>query len=48
MEPGPGLTKIGFDQNCRNKFNIHSSTHPGAVHIQTDAQVVYGIQLGHS
>jgi hypothetical protein len=34
-----GPTKIGFDQNCRNNFNIQSPTHPGVVHINTDAQV---------
>jgi hypothetical protein len=44
----PGTTKIGFDQNCQNKFNIQSPTHPGAVHIKTDAQVACDDQLGHS
>jgi hypothetical protein len=32
-----GLTKIGLDQNCQNNFNIESPTHPGVVHIKTDA-----------
>jgi hypothetical protein len=29
-------------------FNIQSPTHPGAVHIKTDVQVTYDIQLGRS
>jgi hypothetical protein len=48
MAPVRGLTKIGFNQNCQNNFNIQSPTHPGAVHIKTDAQVAYHIQLGSS
>jgi hypothetical protein len=44
----PGPTKIGLEQNCRNNFNIKSLTPPGAVHIKTDAQVAYDIQLGRS
>jgi hypothetical protein len=43
-----GPTIIGYDQNCRNNFNIHSPTPPGVVHIKTDAQVTYDIQLGSS
>jgi hypothetical protein len=35
----PGPTKIGFDHNCRNNFNIQSPTHPGAVHIKIEAHV---------
>jgi hypothetical protein len=42
----PGPTKIGFDENCQNKFNIQSPTHPGAIHIKIDARVAYDIQLG--
>jgi hypothetical protein len=42
----PVPTKIGFDQNCQNKFNIQSPTHPRVVHIKIDAQVAYDIQLG--
>jgi hypothetical protein len=38
-----GLTKSGFDQNCRNNFNIQSPTCPGAIHIKTNAQVAYNI-----
>jgi hypothetical protein len=41
----PGLTKIGFNRNCRNIFNIQSPTHLGAVHINNDGQVTYDIQL---
>jgi hypothetical protein len=48
MAPVPGPTKIGLDQNCQNNFDIHSPTRIGAVHIKTDAQVVYDIQLGLS
>jgi hypothetical protein len=48
MAPVPGPTKIGFGQNCRNNFNIWSPTHSGAIHIKTNAQVTYDIQLGHS
>jgi hypothetical protein len=40
--------KIELYQNCPNNFNIQSPTHPRAVHIKIDAQVVYGIQLGCS
>jgi hypothetical protein len=39
---------IELDQNCQNNLNIQSPTHPGAVHIKTDAQVSYNIQLGRS
>jgi hypothetical protein len=42
----PGPTKIEFDPNCRNNFNIQSPARPGAVHIKTNAQVAYDIQLG--
>jgi hypothetical protein len=42
------LTKIGFNQNCQNKVNIQSPTNPGALHIKTDGQVAYDIQLGRS
>jgi hypothetical protein len=44
----PRPTKIGFDQNCRNNFNIQSATRPRVVHIKTDAQVAYDMQLGRS
>jgi hypothetical protein len=44
----PSPTKIRLDQNFRNNFNIQSPTRPGAVHIKTDAQVAYDIQLGRS
>jgi hypothetical protein len=44
----PGPTKIRLDKNCRNNFNIQSLTCPRAVHIKTDAQVTYNIQLGLS
>jgi hypothetical protein len=44
----PGPTKIGLDQNYQNNFDIQSPTHPGAIHIKTDAQAAYDIQLGHS
>jgi hypothetical protein len=44
----PGPTNIGYDQNCGNNFNIQSPTCPGAIHIKTDAEVTYDIQLGHS
>jgi hypothetical protein len=40
-------TKIEFDKNCLNNFNIQSLTHPEAVHIKTDTQVAYHIHLGH-
>jgi hypothetical protein len=43
----PGLTKIGFEQNGQNNVNIQSPTCPGAIHIKTNAQVAYDIQLGH-
>jgi hypothetical protein len=42
------LTKIGCDKNCWNNFNIQSPTHLRAVHIKTDAQVAYDIQLVRS
>jgi hypothetical protein len=42
----PGPTKIGLDHNCQNNVNMQSPTHPGAIHIKTDAQVSYDIQLG--
>jgi hypothetical protein len=48
MERLPHPNKIGFDQNCQNTFNIHSRTRLGSVHIKTDAQVAYNIQLGRS
>jgi hypothetical protein len=48
IEPVPCPKKIGFDQNCQNTFNIRSRTHLVAVHIKTDAQVAYDIQLGRS
>jgi hypothetical protein len=35
----PGPTKIGLDQNYQNNFNIQSPSGPGAIHIETDAQV---------
>jgi hypothetical protein len=44
----PGPTKIGLNLNCRNNFNIQSPTHPGAIHIKTDAQAAYDIELGYS
>jgi hypothetical protein len=44
----PMAYRIELDQNCRNNLNIQSPTRPGAVHIKTDAQVSYNIQLGHS
>jgi hypothetical protein len=44
----PGPTKIGLEQNCQNNFNIKSPTPPGAIHIKTDVQVAYDIQLGRS
>jgi hypothetical protein len=46
LESGPD--KIEFDHNCRNNFNIQSSTHPGVIHNKTDAQVAYDIQLRRS
>jgi hypothetical protein len=48
MAVAPGQTKIILDKNCQNNFNIQSPTRRGAVHIKTDAQVAYNIQLGHS
>ncbi len=48
MGPVPSPNNIGFDQNCQNSFNIQSPTRLVAVHIKTDAQVTYDIQLGHS
>jgi hypothetical protein len=48
MAPVPRQTKIRFDYNCQNNFNIHCLTHPRAVHIKTDAQVAYDMQLGRS
>jgi hypothetical protein len=48
MGPVPSPNNIGFDQNCQNSFNIQSPTSLGTVHIKTDAQVTYDIQLGHS
>jgi hypothetical protein len=48
MAPVLGPTKIGFDQNYQNNFNIQSPTCPGAAVIKTDAQVTYNIQLGCS
>jgi hypothetical protein len=47
MELVPGPNKVGFNENCQNKFNIQSPTCPGVVHIKTNAQVSYDIQLGH-
>jgi hypothetical protein len=47
MAPVPGPTKRGFDQNYWNNVNIQSPTCPGAVHIKTDAQFAYNIQLEH-
>jgi hypothetical protein len=43
-----GPTQIRLNQNFGNNFNIQSATHPGVVHITTDAQVAYDNQLGHS
>jgi hypothetical protein len=43
MPPVQGPTKIGFDQNCWNNYNIQSPTRPGVVHIKTDDQVAYDI-----
>jgi hypothetical protein len=43
-----GPNQIGLDQNCRNRVNIQSPTCLGVVHIKTDAQVTYDIQLGRS
>jgi hypothetical protein len=43
----PGPTKIGFEQNVSNNFNIQSPIGPGAIHIKIDAQVTYDTQLGH-
>jgi hypothetical protein len=48
MAPIPGPTKIRLNQNCQNNFNIQSPTHPGVVHIKTDAHIIYDIQLGCS
>jgi hypothetical protein len=48
MAPVPGPNKTGLHQNCSNNFNIESPTHPEVVHIKTDTQVAYNIQLGHS
>jgi hypothetical protein len=31
-----GPTKIRFDQNCQNNFNIQSLTYLGDIHIKTD------------
>jgi hypothetical protein len=44
----PDPTKIVFDQNCRNNFNIDSPTHPRVVHIKIDSQLAYDIQLESS
>jgi hypothetical protein len=48
MEPVPSPNQIVFGQNCQNSLNIQSPTRLGAVHIKTDAQVAYDIQLGRS
>jgi hypothetical protein len=48
MAPVPGPNKIGLHQNCSNNFNIESPTHPEVVHIKTNTQAAYNIQLGHS
>jgi hypothetical protein len=48
MEPVPSPNQIVFGQNCKNSLNIQSPTRLGAVHIKTDAQVAYDIQLGRS
>jgi hypothetical protein len=45
MELVPSRTKIILDKNLQIKFNFHSPTHSGVVHIKTDAQVAYDIQL---
>jgi hypothetical protein len=39
MEVVLGPNKIGLDQNYQNNFNIQSPSGPGAIHIETDAQV---------
>jgi hypothetical protein len=48
MKSVPCPTKIGFDQNCKSNFNIQRPTRLGVVHIKTDSQVAYNIQLGRS
>jgi hypothetical protein len=48
MELVLGRNKMGLHHNYRNNFNIQSPTHLGAIHIKTDAQVTYNVQLGHS
>jgi hypothetical protein len=48
MESVTGPNKIEFVQNFGSKFNIQSPTRLGVVHIKTDAQVAYDIQLGCS
>jgi hypothetical protein len=45
MELVPDPTKVGLNPNYQNHFNIQSPTSPGAIHIKTDAQVAYDIQL---
>jgi hypothetical protein len=44
----PGPTKIRFDQNCQNNFNIQSPSCSRVVYIKIDAQIAYDMQLGHS
>jgi hypothetical protein len=48
MELVPSPTRIGFDKNCQNNVNIQSPTHSEVVHIKTDVQIAYDIQLGCS
>jgi hypothetical protein len=48
MVPVPSPNKVGLDQNFRSNVNIQSPIHAEAIHIKTDAQVTYDIQLGRS
>jgi hypothetical protein len=43
MELFPCPTKMRFNHNCQNNFNIKSLSHLGVVHIKTDAHVAYNI-----
>jgi hypothetical protein len=48
VKPVLGPNNTGSVHNCRNNFNIYSLNHLGVVHIKTDTQVTYNIQLGSS
>jgi hypothetical protein len=47
-DTGPRSNTNGIRPDCENNVNIPSPTCPGVVHIKTDAQVAYDIQLGCS